>query len=165
NGMEMAYGMAQPSKKDRKKQIITEGLAHLQEAFLVQKDHHYRRILQDLQSKLTGIRLGTDPEFLEMCRDLEESRDYYLVELKLWDQYQRETALKEFQAEKDLINEDHANRIQAVRSKLIARLEGQRKRLREDKDLLDIANDHSLMLSGGTHDHYTRSDSHQPEDF
>lgn len=107
-------------------------------------------MLHDLQSTLASLHAGTNEEFLEQLADLEEERDQELVRLSLWEAYQIDRAERDYQREITLANEEYTNMTLLVRERLMGHLESQRKRLREDKTLLDIANDRLMFLSGSS---------------
>ncbi|KAF5099555.1 hypothetical protein D0Z03_000987 [Geotrichum reessii] len=104
-------------------------------------------MLHALQSTLSSLHAGTNPEFLEKLADLEEQRDQELLRLRLWEDYRIERTETEYQREVEAANEEYGRLTLLVKERLMERLENQRKSLREDKALLDIANDHMVFLN------------------
>ncbi|KAF5101042.1 hypothetical protein D0Z00_001042 [Geotrichum galactomycetum] len=104
-------------------------------------------MLHALQSTLSSLHAGTNPEFLEQLADLEERRDQELLRLRLWEQYRIDRTETEYQREVEAANEEYGRLTLLVKERLMERLENQRKSLREDKALLDIANDHMVFLN------------------
>lgn len=125
-------------------------LRQLDGAFESERDIHYNEMLHTLQTSLYALHQGTNPEFLERLADLEEHRDNRLTELYLWERYQTEQAQKQYEEEKEQANAEYEHTMQLVKEKLRARLESYRKRLSEDRALLDVANDHAFFLTAAS---------------
>lgn len=138
-----------PSKRQH---AIHARLGKLDEAFRVSKDHYYRHALQQLQSKLSTIHQGTNEQLQETIKDVEEARDYELVELALWEKFQIQRAEFEFESDIRKANDEHDEMVKLVKEKLYANLERQIKQLKEDKVLLDMANSHSYSMESTLHD-------------
>ncbi|KAK7204785.1 Sds3-like protein [Myxozyma melibiosi] len=135
------------SKRDRRRHNMSERYNALTALFAAQKDVIYRDSLGELQATLGSLHAGTDPVFLEALHDIEEARDSELVTLYLNQEFLLERAEKEYRRDVDAANEEYEDLARSVREHLLNRLEMQRRKLREDRELLDIANDHSLLLS------------------
>lgn len=138
------------SKRDRRRHNMALRLRQLDGAFESERDIHYNEMLHSLQASLYALHQGTNPEFLERLADLEERRDNRLTELYLWERYQTEQAQKQYDEEQETANAEYEHTMQLVKEKLRARLETYRKRLSEDRALLDVANDHSFFLASAT---------------
>lgn len=139
---------AASGKRDKRRQGIALRINYISERFEADRDIHYREMLHTLQSTLSSLHSGTNEEVLEQLADIEEKRDQELTRLNLWESYQIDRTEQEYQREIASANEEYTNLTLLVKERLMARLEAQRKRLREDKALLDIANDHMVFLSG-----------------
>lgn len=135
-------------KRDKSRQRIALRINYISEQFEADRDVHYREMLHALQSTLSSLHSGKNEEFLEQLADIEEHRDAELTRLNLWEAYQIDCAEQEYQREIAAANEEYTKLTLLVKERLMTRLETQRKRLREDKALLDIANDHMVFLSG-----------------
>lgn len=135
-------------KRDKRRHGIAMRINYISEQFEADRDVHYRDMLHALQSTLSSLHAGNNEEFLEQLADLEEHRDEELTRLNLWESYQIDRTEREYQREIAAANEEYTKMTLLVRERLMNHLETQRKRLREDKTLLDIANDHLVFLSG-----------------
>ncbi|KAK9461790.1 Sds3-like-domain-containing protein [Lipomyces oligophaga] len=135
------------SKRDRRRHNMTERYNALQSLFASQKDSIYEETLTELQTGLAALHEGTDGLFLEKVADLEEERDAELVTLWLNYEFLLSRAEKEYRHDVDIAEEECESTARSIREALYNRLECQRKRLKEDKDLIDIANENSLLLS------------------
>ncbi|KAK9241284.1 Sds3-like protein [Lipomyces kononenkoae] len=135
------------SKRDKRRHNLTDRYTYLTNTFASQKDTIYRDTLSDLQNKLAALHSGTDSDYLDRVTDLEEERDAELVTLYLNEAFLIARADREHELDAAAAEEEYAAKAKSVREQLLARLESQRRKLREDKELLDIANDHSLLLS------------------
>lgn len=106
-------------------------------------------MLHALQSTLSSLHTGKNSEFQERLTDIEEARDAELVRLSLWEGYEVKRTEAEYGREVAAANDEYNRMTQLVKERLMARLEAQRKKLREEKAYLDIANDHSMVLTMG----------------
>lgn len=128
---------------------MIQRLDELGDMFQHERDLHYSETLQTLQMTLFTLHVGRNEEFLEQIADFEEARDEGLVTQYLWEKYQLEASEREYEEAVAAANEEHDSMTQMVKERLMARLESQKKKLSEDRALLDIANDHSFSLSQG----------------
>ncbi|KAK9452744.1 Sds3-like protein [Dipodascopsis uninucleata] len=140
-------GSSALAKKDKRRNNMADRYAQLNSMFTAQKDVIYRDTLQSLQTTLAALHAGTDPEYLEGITDFEEERDAELVTLFLYEQFLISRAEREYDKDVSAAEEEYLVMARSMRERLLLRLEGQRKKLKEDKEMLDIANDHSLLLS------------------
>lgn len=141
-------------KRDKRKQNFINRLSQVEETFESERDLQYREMLHGLQTTLSSLHSGNNSEFLEEVSDIEERRDYEIARLELWEQYQVERTEVEYNREVNQAEQEYKQMMQLVQDRLVNRLEAQRKKLREDKALLDIANDHSVFL-----DNYNNNNS------
>lgn len=139
---------ASTGKRDKRRHGIAMRINYISEQFEEDRNVHYRDMLHELQNTLASLHAGTNEDLLEQVADLEEHRDQELVRLNLWEAYQIDRAEREYEKEITQANEEYTKMTLEVKEQLLNHLEGQRKRLREDKSLLDIANDHLMYLSG-----------------
>ncbi|KAK9471401.1 Sds3-like protein [Dipodascopsis tothii] len=135
------------SKRDKRRHNFTDRIQQLSQDFITHRDLLYRNTLQELQTKLSSLHNSTDLVFIERVTDLEELRDADLVSLYLNQQFLLSRAEKEYERDVQVAEEEYETLAKSIRDRLLARLEAQRKKLQEDKEMLDIANDHSLVLS------------------
>lgn len=130
----------------------------MQDNFEFDKDYHYRTMLQNLQKELTTVHNESRPVVSSEIQDFEETRDYELVSLKLFHDFEVANSNTEFYEEVDKANREHDEMVKVVKEKLYAKLENQIKQLKEDKVLLDMANSHSYnMVDSGEYHKNTRS--------
>lgn len=144
---EAATSTSTTGKRDKRRQTIALRINYISEQFENDRNDHYREMLHALQSTLSSLHAGTNPEFLEQLADLEETRDEELLRLRLWEEYRIDRTETEYQREVEAANEEYGRLTLLVKERLMERLENQRKSLREDKALLDIANDHMVFLN------------------
>jgi hypothetical protein len=134
------------NKKDKKRTAMVSRLYKLEETFSIDRDYHYRTSLQKLQQGLTSAHAGNNPDVQQKMVDLEEERDYELVRLRLWEEYQVKRAEHELAEDMEKANKEHDEMVKVVKERLYASLEKQVKQLKEDKVLLDLANSHSYNM-------------------
>jgi len=133
------------SKRDKRRKSIASKVRYLNDSFEHDRDAYFSDLLYTMQCQLYDIHNGSDAEYLERVTDLEEMRDYRLTELFLWEQYQLKQAQKQYEEETSAAIAHHEQMMTMVRQKLKARLENQRKRLAEDRSLLNVGTDQSFF--------------------
>ncbi|CDR36838.1 CYFA0S01e04918g1_1 [Cyberlindnera fabianii] len=164
------HGEETQSKRDRKRLTIQAKLTKLNETFYLERDHHYRTLLQSAQEELhliTGKVSSTEATGDQSYTDFEEERDLELVRLALFEKYEIDRAEKDFYEEVEMANKEHDEMVKLVKERLYASLERQVKQLKEDKVLLDVANSHSYSMAmeplSGTHEFQKHTRSQQKE--
>lgn len=145
------------TKRDKKKHTIHTKLSKLEENFRLDKDFHYRSSLQTIQKQLVSLNQGDVSLLGDKIKDFEELRDYDLVQLKLFREYELQNCEMEFQEQLEKANKEHDEMVKLVKEKLYANLEKQIKQLKEDKVLLDLANFHSYSMDTSDFHKNTRS--------
>ncbi|RUS27220.1 Sds3-like protein [Jimgerdemannia flammicorona] len=105
------------------------------------KERIYTDKLKAFQSELRAIQDGTQPEFLERLADLEDTRDTMIDQKRLFRNFQLECAGNQYELETKQAEEEYMAEKQGLREKMLAGVEERRKKLKEDKDNLDISND------------------------
>ncbi|KAK9479699.1 Sds3-like protein [Lipomyces japonicus] len=135
------------TKRDRRRLNLSDRYAQLTNTFTTQKEIIYKDSLEALEVKMRNLHSASDLEYLERVTDLEEIRDIQLTSLYLYEQYLFERAEHDYERDVQAAEEEYTAMATNLRERLLSRLESQKRKLREDKELLDIANDHSLLLS------------------
>lgn len=131
------------SKRDKRKSNIATRLNKLELTFKNDRDMFYRNSLHDLQNKLASLQQGTDEEYLTQKIQLEETRDYELTKLRLWEEYQVKRVEKEYLSDMERAQENYDRMIKLIKEKLYDKLQKQIKNLKEDKYLLNVLNSNS----------------------
>lgn len=138
------------TKREKRRKSIASKLKYLNESFEKDRDAFFSDSLYTLQSRLYALHNNTDPEYCEKLADLEEERDYRLTELYLWERYQMERVRRQYEEDMQAAIASHDNMVRTVKEKLKVRLETQKKRLAEDRSILNIATDQSFFASAMT---------------
>lgn len=131
------------SKKDKRRQQIGSRLSKLNSTFSHERDNFYRGSLHHLQTTLATLQQGTNEEFTEKRNRLDESRDYELTKLRLWEEYQVKRIDQEYKEDINRAKENHDRMIKLIKEKLYDKLQKQIKQLKEDKLLLNLVNANS----------------------
>ncbi|KAH3901249.1 Sds3p SCDLUD_002738 [Saccharomycodes ludwigii] len=135
------------TKKDRKKrQALETKVMKITNKFCQDKDLHYKERLAKLQTNLTTMHQGNNPEYIRLVRDLEEERDLELIRLRYFEEYRVYRASLEFQQDIEHLKLEHENLITLCKKKLYQQLENKLQSLQEEKLLLDVANSHSYAM-------------------
>lgn len=128
------------NKKDKRRQQIGTRLAKLESTFFDDRNNFYRAILHNLQTTLASIQQGTNAEYLDKKVELEESRDYELTRLRLWEEYQVKRVDDEYKEDIAKAKQNYDMMIKLLKEKFYDKLQRQVKQLKEDKLLLNLVN-------------------------
>lgn len=92
---------------------------------------------------MATLQQGTNEEYIQKKEDLEETRDYELTRLRLWEEYQVKRIETEYNEDLLKANHNHDKMIKLIKEKLYDKLERQIKQLKDDKLLLNLVNANS----------------------
>ncbi|KAH3667795.1 hypothetical protein WICMUC_005195 [Wickerhamomyces mucosus] len=146
---------------DKKRATVQAKLNKIEESFQYERDYHYKTMLQNLQKELSSVHNNSNEDLATNNRDLEEIRDFELVKLRLYEKFEANRAIHDYEDEVAKANKEHEEMMKLVQEKLNLRLEHQIKKLKEDKALLDVANSHSYNIIDSSDFHKnTRSSTH-----
>lgn len=105
-----------------------------------ERDSFYRALLHSLQTTLATLQLGQNEDLHIRKSELEETRDYELTKLRLWEEYQVKRIEDEYKDDLAKAKENHDKMIKLIKEKLYDKLQLQIKQLKEDKLLLNLVN-------------------------
>lgn len=168
NGGAIPAGVGQDLSRKDKKRLQFEGkVGKIRTSFAKDKDVHYRDRLTLLQTDLTTLHQGNNPEFLRKLRDLEEDRDLELVRLRLFEEYRIYRSKVEFQEDIEKAKQEHERMIKLCKEMLYESLQKTIKKLQEERLLLDVANtqSYSMDYSRGKFQKQTRSSTQNSANF
>lgn len=134
------------NKRDKRRVTILLRLQKMSHTFEVERDGYYRLMLHELQSTLLTLHGGTNDEYMEQVHDFEEERDYELVRLKLWEDYQVMCAEREYKQDLMAARLEYNLMVKLVTETLHANLQKKILALKENKIMLDLFNSLSLHL-------------------
>lgn len=137
------------SKKDRKRHQIGTRLSKLEAMFGEERDEYYRVMVHDIQATLTSLQQGTNEEYLGKRKVYEQSRDYELTRLRLWEEYQVKRVETEYKKDIAKAKENYDTMIKLLKEKFFDKLQTQVKQLKEDKLLLNLVNASLWSTQGG----------------
>ncbi|KAI5969592.1 SDS3 [Candida margitis] len=137
------------SKRDKRRNNIATRLHKLESTFKNDRDIFYRNSLHELQNKLASLQQGTNEEYVTKKLQLEETRDYELTKLRLWEEYQVKSIEMEYNQALQKAKENHDKMIKLIKEKLYDKLQKQIKTLKEDKYLLNLLNSNSYNHDEG----------------
>lgn len=124
-------------------------LSKLESTFADDRNNFYRAILVHLQTTLASIQLGVNEEYCIRRSQHEETRDYELTRLRLWEEYQVKRVEDEYKEDMAATKENYDTLIRLLKEKFYDKLQKQVKQLKEDKLLLNLVNA-SLWSSTGS---------------
>ncbi|KAI3406071.2 KTR5 [Candida oxycetoniae] len=145
------------NKRDKKRSNIAARLNKLELTFRNDRDMFYRNSLHELQNKLASLQQGSNEDYLTQKIRLEETRDYELTKLRLWEEYQVKRVEREYRLDLQKAQENHDKMIKLIKEKLYDKLQKQIKNLKEDKYLLNLLNGNSY--SNDEMDHISVKDA------
>lgn len=138
--------MKEVSRKDKRRYNLENKVRKIQSSFLKDKDSYYKDRLTTLQTDLTTLHQGNNMLLQRKLRDLQEDRDFELVNLRLYEEYRVSRSSIEFQEDIDKAKDDHEKLVKLCKEKLYSKIESQIKKLKEEKMLMDVANIHSYSM-------------------
>ncbi|KAI8326387.1 hypothetical protein GQ54DRAFT_301262 [Martensiomyces pterosporus] len=120
---------------------ISERLLQIDREAFESEEKLYQQKGEEIQSDLTLILRGTHPMFLEGVARLAAERDRMLASAEQNHRYLVSMHDKAYQRERDLAEKAYKSEKQTIYDKIAADIEERRKRLKEEKDNLDISMD------------------------
>jgi len=139
------------SGRNKRRRDLADRLSSLNASFVLHRDIHYRTLLNHLQTDISTLHDGTNPAFTDTVGDLEEERDGGLQQLKLYRDFLIDRAGREYERECEAAEEEYKQLTSSLKERLLTRWTAQKKRLREDKEMIDVANDSSMLLHPGSY--------------
>lgn len=134
------------SKKDKRRRLLIEKLDHISRDFLANRESYFHKQLTSLQNEIQQLHDGTHSEYLDGLRDLEEIREKELKSIQLMMEFLLKRAENEFEHDVEILEEEFMISKATLKSTLLSHLFSRKRRLHEDKELLDIVNDSSFVL-------------------
>lgn len=134
------------SRKDKRRYNLENKVNKINSSFIADKDLYYKDRLTTLQTNLTTLHQGNNVIFKRKLRDLQESRDFELVKLRLYEEYRVSRSSIEFQEDIEKARNDHEKLVKLCKEKLYSKTELKIKKLKEEKLLMDVANIHSYSM-------------------
>ena len=134
------------SRKDKRRTNLENRVRKITDTFINDRDIYYKERLTSLQTDLTTLHQGNNALFQRKLRDLEEDRDYQLVQLRLHEEYRVARSKIEFEEDIKKAKEDYEKLVKLCKERLYAKLEMRVKKLKEERLLMDVANVHSYAM-------------------
>ena len=134
------------SRKEKRRTNLENRVRKITNTFINDRDIYYKERLTSLQTDLTTLHQGNNALFQRKLRDLEEDRDYQLVQLRLHEEYRVARSKIEFEEDIKKAKEDYEKLVKLCKEKLYAKLEMRVKKLKEERLLMDVANVHSYAM-------------------
>ncbi|KAJ2614536.1 hypothetical protein H4S08_001653 [Coemansia sp. RSA 1365] len=126
---------------------IAERLRQIDREAFETRERRYQEKAEELQSELTQILRGTHPTFAEAVKRLAVERDKALASAEQSHQYVVTLHERMYRQEHTQAEQSHQSEKQAIYERIAADIEERRRRLREEKDSVDISVD--FMLDTG----------------
>ncbi|KAJ1928115.1 hypothetical protein FBU59_007158, partial [Linderina macrospora] len=101
----------------------------------------YEQKSEEIQSELAQILRGTHPVFIDGVERLKVERDRMVEAAEQNHQYLVDLYSRTFQHDRDITEKAYRDEKQAIYDKIAADIEDRRRRLKEEKDSLDISMD------------------------
>ncbi|KAJ2513205.1 hypothetical protein H4217_006469 [Coemansia sp. RSA 1939] len=120
---------------------ITERLQQIDREAFETEERRYQQRAEDIQNELMLVLRGTHPVFVEGVTRLAAERDRAVAMSEQNHMYLMDLYEKTYRAEREQAEKAYKSEKQAVFEKIAADIEERRKRLKEEKDSLDISID------------------------
>ena len=111
------------SRKDKRRTNLENRVRKITDTFINDRDIYYKERLTSLQTDLTTLHQGNNALFQRKLRDLEEDRDYQLVQLRLHEEYRVARSKIEFEEDIKKAKEDYEKLVKLCKERLYAKLE------------------------------------------
>ncbi|KAJ2805583.1 hypothetical protein H4R20_002038 [Coemansia guatemalensis] len=126
---------------------IAERLRQIDREAFETRERRYQEKAEELQSELAQILRGTHPTFADAVKRLAVERDKALASAEQSHQYVVTLHERMYRQEHAQAEQAHQSEKQAIYERIAADIEERRRRLREEKDSVDISVD--FMLDAG----------------
>ncbi|KAJ1726053.1 hypothetical protein LPJ61_005451 [Coemansia biformis] len=123
---------------------IAERLLLIDREALVSRERRYQQKGDEIQNELTMVLRGTHPAFAEGVARLTAERDRTIASSEHSHQYLVSLYERAYRQEREQAEEAYEAEKQAIHDKIAADIEERRRRLREERDSLDITVDFVL---------------------
>ncbi|KAJ2714193.1 hypothetical protein H4R19_001856 [Coemansia spiralis] len=120
---------------------IAERLLQVDREALVTRERRYQQKGDEIQNELTMVLRGAHPVFVEGVARLATERDRTIESAEYNHQYLVALYERVYREEREQAEEEYLAEKQAIHNRIAADIEERRRRLREDKDGLDITAD------------------------
>ncbi|KAJ1923050.1 hypothetical protein IWQ60_006116, partial [Tieghemiomyces parasiticus] len=150
----MSYARGE-SVDRRQKQAILQQLAAINQDFCNNRQAIYEEKIQEVNDMAQAICAGTDPKYREKVVELGKMREEAIFKAKLLCDYQLASAHQLYVDEVRRAEEDYANEKEELREKLRSGIEERLRRLKDDKDIMDIAQE--IQGEGGSRSNSKRN--------
>ncbi|KAJ3016446.1 hypothetical protein HKX48_004021 [Thoreauomyces humboldtii] len=126
------------SKKDRRTKDMMDKLEKLTMDFAMNKDAIFLEKIKEFQASTREILAGTDLEFQDATRSLEEAREKDALDAELFRNYRLECAALMYKHEHDLAITEFKAKRDGMKEKLMAGLEDKKRKMREERENFDV---------------------------
>ncbi|KAJ2780677.1 hypothetical protein H4R18_003318 [Coemansia javaensis] len=123
---------------------IAERLLQIDRDALLTRERRYQQKGDEIQGEITMILRGTHPVFADGVARLKAEHERTLVQAEEHHQYMLALYEQTYQQEREQAEEAYQAEKKAIHSKIAADIEERRRRLKEEKDSLDITSDFVL---------------------
>ncbi|KAJ2758102.1 hypothetical protein IWQ57_006919, partial [Coemansia nantahalensis] len=120
---------------------IAERLLQVDREALATRERRYQQKGDEIQNELTMVLRGAHPVFQDGVARLAAERDRTIASAEFTHQYLLALYERAYRREREQAEEEYLAEKQAIHNRIAADIEERRRRLREDKDGLDITAD------------------------
>ncbi|BFZ55004.1 hypothetical protein PYCC9005_002042 [Savitreella phatthalungensis] len=143
-----------PAITGRKSTLLAQ-LNALTNDFVQRKDHHFAIQLRQLQEDLSRLHDSSHPGYLSEVSELRDIRDEQLYIAREEGNTRLGAAREDYDREVAAADKEYEESRSALRHELVAHLQAKRRRLEQDKSMLDIGA--SYLVGGSSNPHATRT--------
>ncbi|KAI9349999.1 Sds3-like-domain-containing protein [Zopfochytrium polystomum] len=126
------------TKKEKRHREFSERLEKVGRDFADNRERVYLDKLAKFQDEIREIQEGVHVEFQDRLRELEIERDAAIAKARLFLEYRLSCARETFKLEKAGSDEEYEAEKTALFDRINAAIEDRRKRLKEDRENMDI---------------------------
>lgn len=129
--------------ESRRKEAL-EHMSRIEKEFAELKDRLYQEKMTSLKKEIEQVTSGLHPEFAEHLNALEKKKSEKMRVADLWRHYQMDCVENFYRAEREACEHEFLSEKQSIREQMLSGLHEKLKKLEEEKNTMDIAQELSF---------------------
>ncbi|EPZ33430.1 Sds3-like domain-containing protein [Rozella allomycis CSF55] len=126
------------------RQKTKDRIAEIEETFKKSKEQIFTEKVEKIKAEMERLKKGENEEFLDQLNVLERKKKEKLWLAQVWEEYQLACLQSLYEAELEQVESEYLMEKDGMREKMIGKLLEKKKKLQEEKDVYDIANEISV---------------------
>ncbi|ORX95904.1 hypothetical protein K493DRAFT_314767 [Basidiobolus meristosporus CBS 931.73] len=150
---------------ERKHHAIRERLTNLKKEFVSTRNGIFAELMSSLENEFRQVFEGEFEEYAEQIEDLEKICEEKILAAQLHRDHHLDQLEKDYEAELERAQQEYLKEKESLKERMLLQIEEKKKKLREDKDQLEINNDIAIEASARVHTtrRHRKRDAQHPE--